>query len=336
MAEVTAEVGSLFHATSVMLVRWEGVQDEVVVVDSWSDEESEPTNAGALYHPAVGSATLRVLETGVASRADELSRERGPCAAIAAPVIIRAKLLGALTATRPSDQPFPAGAEVRLRSFADLAAQSIANERAEAELRESRARIVRTADETRQRLERDLHDGAQQRLVSASLMLRVAAGKLPDAPDDARTLIEQASGELAQGLEELRDLARGLHPAILTRLGLGPALTALAGRAPVPVTVSVAVEERLPAPVEATIYFVAAEALTNIAKHGGASQVQLSAEHAGAEVTIEVADDGVGGAVVGEGTGLQGLLDRVETLGGSFGVDSLAGAGTRVWARVPV
>jgi signal transduction histidine kinase len=231
---------------------------------------------------------------------------------------------------------FPAGAEVRLRSFADLAGQSIANERAQAELRASRARIVRTADETRERLERNLHDGAQQRLVSVSVSLRLALGKLASSPDDARAILTVASEELAQALEELRDLGRGIHPVILTEAGLGPALEALASRAPVAVTIDNRIDARLPQPVEAAVYYVVSEALANVAKHARASRVSLRATCAAGVAEIEVIDDGVGSADVASGSGIRGLADRVEALGGTFRVDSAPGEGTRVWASLPL
>ena len=333
---VTSEVRSVFGACAVELVRWEGVQDEVVVVASSSADDVVPLRPGSLYHPAPGSATLEVLETGFASRSQDSSPERGTTSVIAAPAIIKASLLGALIASLPGKEMFPAGAEIRLRSFADLAAQSIANERAQAELRESRARIVRTADETRARLERNLHDGAQQRLVSVSIALRMATAKLPPSAEEARALLVSASEELAQGLSELRDLARGLHPAVLTRSGLTPALVALAGRSPVPVTLVNEIEGRLSAPVEAAVYYLVAESLTNVARYAEASEVSVSATRVDDVVRIEVADDGVGGADVTIGTGLRGLADRIEALGGRFGLESAPGRGTRVWAEVPV
>jgi signal transduction histidine kinase len=333
---VTAEVGALFEAETVTLVRWVGVQDEVSVIAAWNHPEAEPVEPGSLYHPDHDSATLRVLETGLAARAAETSAERGTCAVIAAPVIISGSLLAALTASRAGRRMFPAGTEIRLRSFADLAAQSIANERAQAELRASRARIVSAADETRRRLERNLHDGAQQRLVSLSVQLRLAKAKLPDAPGEASELLDQAAEELAQALAELRDLARGLHPAMLTERGLGPALDALAKRMPLPVSVAYGIDGRLPAPVEAAAYFVASEALANVAKYALASEVSVrtGCDHGVAE--IEVADDGVGGADLTSGSGLRGLADRIEALGGAFGLESTPGEGTRVWARIPL
>jgi len=329
---VTSEAGRLFDATTVNLVRWTGVPNEVVVIAGWSDRlVVEP---GSLYHPAPGGATLTVLETGFASRSEESSPERETSSVIAAPVIVKASLLGALAASRPATRVFPAGAEIRLRSFADLAAQSIANERAQAELRASRARIVRTADETRERLERNLHDGAQQRLVSVSVVLRRATAKLPASPEEARALLVGASDELTQALEELRDLARGLHPASLTRHGLGPAIEALASRVPLPVELVNEIDVRLPAPVEAAVYYVVAESLTNVARYAEASRVSVRAACVDGVVRIEVADDGIGGADVAGGSGLRGLADRIEALGGRFGIDSASGHGTRVWAEV--
>ncbi len=332
--EVTSDVGKLFGATSVMLVRWEGTQDEVVVVGSWTARDTPAIEPGTRHHPGHESATIRVLETGFASRSDDPPELENGCSMISAPVIVNAALIGALSAARSAEDGFPAGAEVRLRSFADLAAQSIANERAQTELRASRARLVRTADETRERLERNLHDGAQQRLVSVSVVLRLAAAKLPEAPDAARTLIAGASEELTLALEELRDLARGLHPAVLTKHGLEPALEALASRAPLPVRVSNELESRLPAPVEAAVYYVVSESLTNVAKYAQASRVDVRLTSVAGVVRIEVVDDGIGGADIGGGSGLLGLADRIETVGGRFGVESRPGEGTRIWAEV--
>jgi signal transduction histidine kinase len=333
---VTSETGRLFAATTVTLVRWEGVLDEVVVVAAWNDSGNAPVEPGTLYHPEPGRATLRVLETGLASRSDETSPERGPLSVIAAPVIVKASLLAALTASRPQRDAFPPGAEIRLRSFADLAAQSISNERAQAELRASRARIVRAADDTRQRLERNLHDGAQQRLVSVSVALRLAGSTLPESPEEAGALIAGAAEELSLALEELRDLARGLHPAVLSRYGLGPALDALVNRAPLPVTVANEIEERLPPSVEAAVYYVVAESVTNCVKHASASSVRVRTACAGGFAEIEVVDDGVGGASLAGGSGLLGLTDRVEALGGRFSIQSTPGKGTRVRAEIPL
>jgi signal transduction histidine kinase len=333
---VTREVGDVFAAQAVYLVRWEGVRDEVVVVTGWTDGSESPLVSGSRYHPTGGGATLTVLETGLPDRCDESSPELGARCVIAAPVIITANLLGALVAMRPEGQAFGAGAEIRLRSFSDLAAQSLANALAEEEMRASRARIVRAADEARQRLERNLHDGAQQRLVSVSLSLRLAAARLPPSARETRELIDAASEELAHAIDELRELARGIHPAILTERGLGPAIELLANRAPLPVAIANDVEGRLPAPVEAAAYYVVSESLANVAKYAEASAAEVRVSGGNGVARVEVIDDGVGGADASRGSGLRGLGDRVEALDGRFGVESAPSVGTRVWAEIPL
>ena len=208
--------------------------------------------------------------------------------------------------------------------------------RHEAELRRSRARIVEAASVERRRLERNLHDGAQQRLVSLSLSLRLAQAKVKSDPEQAETQLQAASDELGHALEELRELARGIHPAVLTDRGLEPALQALVLRAPVPVTLAEAPEERLPEPVEAAAYYVVAEALTNVAKYAEASAATVRISRVNGAAVVEVADDGVGGADPGNGSGLRGLADRVEALDGRLEVVSSRGSGTTIRAEIPL
>jgi hypothetical protein len=255
---------------------------------------------------------------------------------IAAPVITSGRLFGVLSAGRAAEQPFPPGAEVRLRSFADLAAQSIVNERAQAELRASRVRIVQTGDEARRRLERNLHDGAQQRLVSVSLALRLVEQMLEANPSTARVVLHEASSELSDAMAELRELARGLHPAVLSDRGLGPALEALAGRSPFPVEIAAVLDRSIAPAVEAAIYYVVSESLTNAAKHAEASSAAVALKCDDGTVTVEIADDGRGGASLAAGSGLRGLADRVEALGGELTVSSPSGAGTLVRAELPL
>lgn len=326
----------LFGAESVSLVRWEGVQDELVVATAWAGAGSTPVRERSLYHPDPHGPTLRVLETGAACHGIESSPERGSVSVIAAPVIASGRLFGALTAVRAAEDAFPAGAEIRLRGFADLAAQAIANERAQAELRASRARIVQTADEARRRLERNLHDGAQQQLVSVSLALRLVERMFDSNPSTARVVLHEASNELADAMQELRELAHGLHPGLLNQLGLGPALDALSARSPFPVEITDVPEDRLPGPVEAAIYYVVSESLTNAAKHAAAASATVSALCGGDTVTVEIADDGTGGASLDAGSGLRGLVDRVEALGGELTVSSPRGAGTLIRAELPL
>jgi PAS domain S-box-containing protein len=206
--------------------------------------------------------------------------------------------------------------------------------RQEGELRGSRVRLLRAGDEARRRLERNLHDGAQQRLVSLSLALRLAHARLRDAPEEAERLLAGASEELAQALEELRELARGIHPAVLSERGLSAALEALAGRAPVPVGVTVP-PDRFPPAVEAAAYYVISEALANVAKYAEASAVEIRVTRQNGRAVVEVADDGVGGADPARGSGLSGLVDRVEALDGVLKVESAPGAGTRIRAEIP-
>jgi signal transduction histidine kinase len=230
-----------------------------------------------------------------------------------------------------------------VRAAAASAALALENERLEAELRArlgelqtSRSRLVEVSMFERRRLERDLHDGAQQRLVALSLQLGLAKRRLSEGDDGAaETMLDAARDELARALEELRELARGIHPAVLTDRGLRAALEALADRAPLPVTLDEMPPERLPAPVEAAAYFVVAEALTNVAKYAGASKAAVSIARADGYAVVEVSDDGVGGADPASGSGLRGLSDRLAALDGRLEVHSPPGAGTTVRAKVP-
>jgi signal transduction histidine kinase len=203
------------------------------------------------------------------------------------------------------------------------------------ELRASRARIVKAADQERRRLERDLHDGAQQHLVALALNLRLARAKLDKDPAEAAELLDETMAELAEATDELRELARGIHPAILTDRGLEAALDALAGRAPLPVELRVRPSERLPAPVESAAYFVVAEALTNVARYADATRAEVDVERRNGRVVVEVRDDGVGGADPAAGSGLRGLGDRLAALDGRLEVSSPRGKGTIVRAEMP-
>jgi signal transduction histidine kinase len=230
-----------------------------------------------------------------------------------------------------------------LRSVAAAAGLAVENERLQAqlrarveELRASRDRIVEAGMSERRRLERNLHDGAQQRLVALSLTMRLAQSKVRKDPEKAEAMLAAAHEELTLALGELRELARGIHPAVLSDRGLAAALESLAGRAPLPVELGDVPEDRLPEPIEAAAYFVVAEALTNVVKYAHASQATVSVERRNGHAIVEVADDGIGGADPDRGSGLRGLVDRVSALDGSMRLDSPAGAGTRLRAEIPV
>jgi PAS domain S-box-containing protein len=227
-------------------------------------------------------------------------------------------------------------AEARENQFLVAAVDVTERKRQEEEIRRSRARIVEAADTERRRLERNLHDGAQQRLVSLSLSLRRAQAKLASDPLAAKEILGQASSELAVALEELRELARGIHPAMLTDRGLGPALESLVHRAPIRVDLQSLPADRLPGPVEAAAFYVVSEALTNVAKYAQASAAVVRIEQQDGYALVEVADDGVGGADPAHGSGLRGLADRVEALDGRLDVESPPGRGTVVRAEIPV
>jgi signal transduction histidine kinase len=203
------------------------------------------------------------------------------------------------------------------------------------ELRASRARIVEAADAERRRLERDLHDGTQQRLVSVSMALGLAESKLASDPEGARRILDETRTTLGTALQELRELSQGIHPGILTERGLGPALQELAYGSPVPVELAIPLERRLPQAVEAAAYYVVAEALTNVAKYSSATAVSVAVDSRNGRALVEVRDDGVGGADPARGSGLRGLADRVEALGGNLAVESPPGQGTRLRAEIP-
>ncbi len=204
------------------------------------------------------------------------------------------------------------------------------------ELRASRQRLVEAGIAERRRLERNLHDGAQQRLVAMSLTLRLAQSRMRKDPDSAERLMAGAQEELQLALEELRELARGIHPAVLSDRGLQGALEALAGRLPIPIELSEAPEDRLPAPIEAAAYFVVAEALTNVVKYADASHASVTVVRSNGHAVVEVRDDGVGGADPGRGSGLRGLADRVAALDGRLELESPPGEGTLLRAEIPV
>jgi signal transduction histidine kinase len=229
-----------------------------------------------------------------------------------------------------------------VRAAGAAAAMALENERLEAELKarvaelqSSRAKLIEVGMSERRTLERNLHDGAQQRLVALSLQLGLARSKLRDAPDMAERILDGAREELAAALEELRELARGIHPAILTDRGLIPALEALAGRAPLPVELERVHDGRLPLPVEAAAYFVVAESLTNVAKYAAADQATVRILREDGYAVVEIEDNGIGGADPSAGSGLRGLGDRVHALDGKLEVRSPRGEGTLVRAKIP-
>jgi signal transduction histidine kinase len=268
-------------------------------------------------------------------RVAERLRQLGVRSVVACPVTVDGQLWGTVLAW--SEEPsLPADTEQRLTRFTDLVAMAIGNAENQAQLAASRARIVGASDDARRRIERDLHDGAQQRIVSLGLELRLVQAGVPDELPEVRDGLGRIVEQLGQLLDELRETARGIDPAMLAEGGLQPALRTLARRAPVPVELDIETDARFPEPVEVAAYYVVSEALTNAAKHAGASFVAVSLGLRNGALCLSVRDDGVGGADPQRGSGLIGLRDRVEALGGTIEVASPKGTGTRLAVRLPV
>jgi signal transduction histidine kinase len=341
--QVTKEVAQLLGVSGASLVRYEG-PGTATVVGGWSEDGRLRLPVSSTIDLDGDTVVARVLRSGSPQRAEyadaggtlaEKLQSAGYRAAVAAPVTVGGELWGALAAATRSADPLPESDEQRLCDFAELVAQALANADAHAQLAASRARIVEAGDAERRRLERNLHDGAQQRLVSVALELRLVGAKLEQDPAVARELLTAAQAQLARGLDELRELARGIHPAVLTDRGLGPAIESLATRSPVPVEITELPDERLAGPVEAAAYYVVAEAMTNVAKYAHASHATVSVRRSNGRATVVVSDDGIGGADPARGTGLRGLADRLEALDGRLDVESSAASGTRISAEIP-
>jgi signal transduction histidine kinase/CHASE3 domain sensor protein len=340
-AAVAEEVGRVLDADLTGMSRYDA-DGAFTVVARWSR-----TGEGAPFgqrHPVEGGTVMRlVLDTHRPARVDrhEEQAERGGTkphrvgSAVGAPISVAGRLWGVMFVVSTGDDPPPPGTEERLADFTELVATAIANAEAQSELTASRARIVATADETRRRIERDLHDGAQQRLVSLALQLQGARATVPPELGDLQAELAEIAAGMTDVLDDLRELARGLHPAILAEGGLGPALRTLARRSIVPVELNVRTEGRLPKPVEVGAYYVVSEALTNAAKHARATSVAVEVETVDDLLRVCVRDDGVGGADFSRGSGLVGLKDRVQALGGRISVESAPNAGTVLRAELP-
>jgi signal transduction histidine kinase len=341
-AAVTEEVGRLLEVASTGMGRYDA-DGRVTAVAAWGTAVAR-LPVGSRWTPEGNNLVTIVLETGRPARIDNHADVSGPVgvaardagfrSSVATPILVEGRLWGVVIAGS-TGQPLPNDTEARLADFTALVATAIANAQSRAELTASRARIVAAADESRRRIERDLHDGAQQRLVHAVIVLKLALRALSGADADTGELVAEALRHAEQANSELRELAHGILPAVLTRGGLGAGIEALVSRVSLPVTVDVSVE-RLPAGLEATAYFVVSEALTNVVKHARADSARVTARVEHRELRVEIRDDGVGGARAGDSTGLGGLEDRVSALDGRLMLESPPGQGTRVCALLPL
>jgi signal transduction histidine kinase len=255
---------------------------------------------------------------------------------VGAPIDVGGRRWGFLSAVAAGDQPLPADAESRLTGFAGLVGTAVANAEAQKTLTASGARLVAAADTTRRRVERDLHDGVQRRLIALSRQLRGVQSAVPQEADQLSVELEHVADGLTSVLDELSEIASGIHPAVLVEGGLRPALGALARRSAVPVRLDVRIDGRLPQPIEMAAYYVVSEALANVAKHAAATVVDVRVSDDAGSLRVRVRDDGRGGADVTRGSGIVGLTDRVETLGGGLRLHSPAGAGTALEVDLPL
>jgi signal transduction histidine kinase len=341
---VTEEAGQLLRVDGASMGRY-GADGMFTTVAAWKSAAAAFPVGRTWILEGKNIMTL-VLETGRPARMDTYAEASGPVgvtgreagfrSSVGTPIVVEGRLWGAMTVASSAEEPLPGDTEARLASFTELVATAIANAEGHAELTASRARIVAAADEARRRIERDLHDGAQQRLVSLGLELRMFESTLAPDLDEARLTIGRFAGELHQVLDDLREISRGVHPAILSEGGLGPAMRALARRSAIPVELQAVVDQRLPEPIEVAAYFVASEALANAAKHAGASSIELSLATSNGSLLLSIRDDGVGGADPARGSGLVGLTDRVEALGGTIDIESAPGAGTSLVVTLPL
>ena len=340
-AAVTEEVAQVFYSNAAVL-RFE---DGAAVVCVGATNIDIPI--GTRWEFQEGMASAEVYRTGRSARIEkkdwaaiggsvgEASRRLGTLSHVGCPIVVEDHLWGAMVVGSTHDL-LPPDAETRLERFTELIATAISNATARTELIESRARIVAAGDEARRTIERDLHDGTQQRLVSLALAANAAAAELPPQSSDVREKFSRIAAGLGTAVEELQELSRGIHPAILTDAGLGPALEALALRSPIPVELEVMTRERFPQPVEVAAYFAASESLANAAKHSQASRIDVALTLENEGLLLSVRDDGIGGADPARGSGLVGLRDRVEALGGSLEATSKPGDGTSLVAGLPI
>jgi len=343
-AAVTEEVARQLPIGFARMGRYES-DDSITFVAAWgSPEDGFPVGSNLILDG--DSVRGQVFRTGRPARIDnydqisgplgQMARELGMRSSVGVPIIVDDRVWGVMAVSSTTMPKYPADTEERLAAFMDLLSTAIANAESRAELAASRSRIVAAADETRRRIERDLHDGTQQRLVSLAIEMRLAESRVPSELPEARAMLFRAARDLTDAVADLQEISRGIHPAILSKGGLTPAIKTLARRSAVAVELDLQVERRLPQQVEVAAYYVVSEALTNVAKYAHASLVNIDVHASESAIELTIRDDGIGGADPTRGSGLVGLKDRVEALGGTITVAGGSGQGTSVVARIPI
>jgi signal transduction histidine kinase len=342
---VATELATVLRVRNAAVFRYEPGATAALLA-AHGEPDLTKTPAGERISLKGENVAAMVLRTGRAARVNSYENAAGRAATrmralgvrsgIGAPIILNGRVWGVAVVGSQRPEPMPPDTVARVGDFADLVATAIANAEARAALTASRARIVAAGDDARRRIERDLHDGAQQLLVSLGLQLRTAEALVPPEQPALREHISDIATGLAGVSDDLRDISRGIHPARLSKGGLGPALETLARRSAVPVELDLPVDQRLPPSAEVAAYYIVAEALTNAAKHAQASKVNVRVDTEGANLGVSIRDDGIGGADSANGSGLSGLMDRVEALGGEMTISSHVGSGTSLLVTIPL
>lgn len=343
-AMVAIEAGRLLQADYTAIRRYES-EDSLIVVGSWSsrDDPGYVLPVGSRWSKErlpdplleAGRHAPAALEDSSLGEIGRWVRERGIRSCLESSIVVEGDLWGAVAAFWRARVPHLADAERRMNDFTALVATAIANTESRAELQASRARLVAAADAARRQIERDLHDGIQQRLVNLGLDLRIAQDDVPSGHKSLQRRLSQMMGDVGSIIEDLREISRGIHPAILSSGGLELALKTLARRSVVPVELAVDLDRRVPEQIEAAAYYIVSEALTNVAKHAHASLVRIDVSADDTSVLLTIHDDGIGGADPDHGSGLIGIKDRVEALGGALQIISSTGGGTTLRAQIP-
>jgi PAS domain S-box-containing protein len=342
---VADEMARCLHVGHATVSKYDA-DDALIPLAVYHRDRLQQVPDGLRLAPDGDNVATRMLRTGHAARMDSHDnapgahaariRELGIRSAVGVPITVGGRVWGAAIVGSQRSEPMPPDTEARVGDFADLVATAIANAATRAELIASRARIVAAADDARRRLERDLHDGAQQRLVSLGLQTRLAEASVPAQLDGLKIQLSRVVSGLTDISTDLQEISRGIHPAILSKGGLGPALKTLARRCPVSVSLDLKIDRHLPDSVEVGAYYIVAEALTNTAKHSRASQVEVCADSKDDTLYLSIRDDGIGGAEFAKGSGLIGLKDRAEALGGRMRIDSPARSGTSLQITIPL
>jgi signal transduction histidine kinase len=344
---VAEQMGQILEAEFIEIIRY-GIDGVCTVVGSWT--RSKPTLSrpvGSRWPVDPETVPPLLLRTGRPERKSYRDgygdgkvstwlRENGITSGVGCPIMVEGHQWGAIFAASTRTEAQPADTEERMQEFTELVATAIANTESRTELISSRARVVATADQTRRRIERDLHDGTQQRLFALTLELCAAENATPPELDQLRAKLHHTAQGLADTTKELQEISRGIHPAIRSSGGIGPALKTLAHRSAVPVKLTVNANQRLAEPIEVAAYYIVSEALTNATKHAHACLVHVTLDVQDTTLRLSVRDDGDGGADPNQGSGLTGLRDRVEALNGTIEISSPTGDGTSLTVTIPI